>query len=72
MKNHSGSIVAMSADPHGKVLFTCGADSYIKYYEIDTGRIIKNIDAHRGPIVSMTINHRNGCHLPDSHQKLFT
>ena len=38
LRHHHGAIVAMSVDPQGKVLYTCGADSYIKYYDIDHGR----------------------------------
>ena len=28
----------MSVDPQGKVLYTCGADGFIKYYDIDHAR----------------------------------
>ena len=38
MKHHSGAVVAITVDPQGKVLYTCGADGFIKYYDIDHGR----------------------------------
>ena len=58
LRNHTGSVVALATDPNGKVLYSCGSDSFIKYWDIRTGKQIKSIDSHRSAIVCMHISQR--------------
>ena len=41
LKNHTSSVIAMAADPSGRVLYSCGADSFLKYFDMKTGEQLK-------------------------------
>ncbi len=41
LRNHTGSIIALATDPTGQILYSCGADSFIKYWDIKSGKQIK-------------------------------
>ena len=43
-----GSIIALATDPMGRVLYSCGADSFIKYWDIKTGKILKVVLTNLG------------------------
>ena len=41
LRGHVGSITALGTDPKGYTLFSAGADSFIRFWEIKTGRMIR-------------------------------
>ena len=41
LRGHVGSITALGTDPKGQTLFSGGADAFIRFWEIKTGRIIR-------------------------------
>ena len=36
-----GSITALGTDPNGQTLFSAGADSFIRFWNIKTGQMIR-------------------------------
>ena len=48
----------MATDPRGRTLFTAGADAFIKFWDIKSGRMIRSVEGHRSAIICMSISHR--------------
>ena len=69
LRGHTGSITAMSTDPEGKKLYTVSADANVRYWDIRTGKALLAFEAHGGPILSMSVNHRDQSHTTLSLKK---
>ncbi len=41
LRNHTGSVIALATDPTGQILYSFGSDSFIKYWDIKSGKQIK-------------------------------
>ena len=41
LKAHVGAITALATDPKGKTLYTAGADNFIRFWDISSGKMIK-------------------------------
>ena len=58
LKGHTGSITSLATDPEGKKLYTASSDGFIRFWEVKTGKATNSIKAHKGAIISMSVNHR--------------
>ena len=58
LKGHTGSITSMATDPEGKKLYTASSDGFIRFWEVKTGKPLLSFEAHKGAILSMSVNHR--------------
>jgi WD40 repeat protein len=43
---HSDTVFGVSFSPNGKMLATCGADKFVKVFEIPSGKFIKSFEGH--------------------------
>jgi len=43
---HSDTVFGVSFSPDGKLLATCGADKFIKVFEVPSGKFIKSFEGH--------------------------
>ena len=41
LKGHVGSVTALGVDTKGRTLFTSGADCFIRFWDIKSGRLIR-------------------------------
>lgn len=45
-KGHSDTVLGVSFSPDSKKLATCGADKFVKVFEVPTGRFLKSFEGH--------------------------
>src|SRR5262249_29177911 len=43
---HSPTVVAVAFSPDGKMLASCGADKFVKTFEVPTGKFLKSFEGH--------------------------
>lgn len=47
LKNgHSDTVFGVAFSPDGKMLATCGADKFVKTFEVPTGKLLKSFEGH--------------------------
>ena len=51
---HSDTVFGVSFHPDGKLLATCGADKFVKVFEVGTGKLLKSFEGHTNHVLDVS------------------
>lgn len=51
---HSDTVLGVAFSPDGKYLATCGADRFMKVFEVDSGRLVQSFEGHTHHVLGVS------------------
>lgn len=57
-RGHTGAILCLATDPHGKILFTGSGDNTIRAWDIYRGTELHVFDQHQAAIINLLVGRR--------------